>query len=90
MNVCDLCNTPLGANATRFSASQVKEAVRAGLRPSSISFELGAAFGMSKEDSERAWIHRVMTDNTDWLLCPACRARYEQYASRKKGWQFWK
>ena len=54
MNVCDLCSVPLGANETRFSADHIRKAVRIGLRPNSTSVELGAAFGMSKEDTELA------------------------------------
>ena len=79
MNVCDLCSVPLGANPTRYSASQIRKAVRAGLRPNSTSVELGAAFGMSKEATQQAWIQQVMTDNTDWLLCPTCSARCAQF-----------
>ena len=90
MNACDLCNVPLGSNADRYSASQIRKAVQAGLRPDSNSVELGAAFGMSKEDTQQAWIQQVMTDNTDWLLCPACSARQAQFAPYKQWWQFWK
>jgi len=89
MNVCDLCSVPLGANSTRYSASQIKKAVHAGLRPNSTSVELGAAFGMSKEATHQAWIRQVMADKTDWLLCPAWSQRYAQFVP-KKWWQFWK
>jgi hypothetical protein len=90
MNVCDLCSVPIGSNERRFSADHIRKAVRIGLRPNSTSVELGAAFGMSKEDTELAWIHQVMSDNTDWLLCSACSGRCEQYVPLKKWWQFWK
>jgi hypothetical protein len=90
MSVCDLCNVPVGANATSYSASQIRRAVHAGLRPNSTSVELGAAFGMSKEATEQAWIQQVMTDMTDWLLCPACSAKLTQFISIKKWWQFLK
>jgi hypothetical protein len=78
MNVCDLCNLPLSQDSTRYSASQIRKAVRAGLRPNSTSIELGAAFGMSKEDTITEWKKRVMTDNTDWCLCPSCSSKYAQ------------
>ena len=79
MNVCDLCSVPLGVNSTRYSASQIRQAVRAGLRPNSTSVELGAAFGMSKETTNNAWTQQVMTDNTDWLLCPSCSVKYTHF-----------
>jgi hypothetical protein len=90
MSVCDLCSVPLGADATRYSSAQIKKAVRTGLRPDSTVFELSAAFGMSKGAAEQAWLQRVMTDKTDWLLCPACSAKCASFVSNKKWWQFWK
>ncbi len=80
MNICDLCSVPLGNNSTRYSSRQIRKAVQAGLRPGNTSFELGAAFGMSKEQSEKAWIQQVMSDSTDWLLCPQCNSKYRQFA----------
>lgn len=81
MNICDLCSTPLTSNATRYTASQMRRAVKAGLRPNSTSFELGAALGMSKQVTEQGWIQQVMTDNSDWLLCTDCTKIYKRFAA---------
>jgi len=90
MSLCDLCSMPLGTNATRYSASQFRKAVQQGLRPNSVYFELGAAFGMSKQDAEQVWLRQVLTDNTDYLLCSTCATRCEVYMPKKTWWQFWK
>lgn len=82
MGVCDFCSAPLDANAVRYSASQIRKAVRAGLRPPSTSIELGAAFGMSRSEAEAMWMQRVMVDSTDWLLCPTCYSTVARYVSR--------
>jgi hypothetical protein len=79
MAICDLCSTPVGSGAKRYSASQVKTAVRAGLRPPATAFELGAAFGMSQAQAEASWVQRAMADTTDWVFCPSCASRVEQY-----------
>jgi signal recognition particle receptor subunit beta len=84
MAICDLCNTPVGPDSKRYSASQVKTAVRAGLRPPTTAFEFGAAFGMSQAQAEESWVQRVMVDTTDWLFCPSCTSRIEQYLGRSQ------
>lgn len=75
MAICDVCSTPIGPEAKRYSASQIKTAVRAGFRPPETAFELGAAFGMSQAQTEASWVQRVMADTTDWLLCPSCASK---------------
>jgi signal recognition particle receptor subunit beta len=84
MAICDLCSTPIGPEAKRYSASQLKTAVRAGLRPPTTAFELGAAFGMSQAQAEESWVQRVMADTTDWLFCLSCASRVEQYLSQSQ------
>jgi hypothetical protein len=79
MNLCDLCNVSLGADSIRYSASRIKKAVRDGLRPDPTLLEFGTALGMTKTETEQLWVKQVMADNSDWLLCPACAARFEQF-----------
>lgn len=79
MSVCDLCNVPISPNARMYSSSTIKRAVRDGLRPPISAFELGAAFGMSKAQSESAWITQVMQDTSDWMLCHSCADSADSY-----------
>jgi hypothetical protein len=79
MPQCDLCNSFINGNATRFTAAQVRTAVRAGLRPPDQAAKLAAAFGLSPKDAEAAWIDQVMRDPTDWACCPGCAARVAGY-----------
>lgn len=79
MTLCDLCNTPLAVKKKRYSPSQIKNAVRSGLRLPHAASQLGAAFGMSQKESEAMWVQQVMTDTTDWLLCPSCARKITQY-----------
>ncbi|MFZ5918573.1 MAG: DUF4190 domain-containing protein [Chloroflexota bacterium] len=72
MAICDVCSTPIGPEAKRYSASQIKTAVRAGFRPPAVAFELAAAFGLSQAQAEAEWVQRALADTTDWLLCPSC------------------
>ena len=79
MTFCDLCNTPLAVEHNRYSPSQIKNAVRSGLRPPHAASQLGAAFGMSQKESEAMWVQQVMTDTADWLLCPSYATKVTQY-----------
>jgi hypothetical protein len=88
MGNCDLCNTPIGANAKRYSALQMREAVRAGLRPDSTGplAALAMVSGGSIEEMNAGWVQQVMTDTTDWAMCPTCTAKVESYLSKSGGW----
>ena len=90
MATCDLCNGPAGANSKRYSCSQFRRAVLRGLRPPDTVSMLGAAFGMSKEETAAGWIQQVMSDSTDWALCETCAKKAAQYKISTKWWQFWK
>jgi hypothetical protein len=79
MPTCDLCNAPAGANSKRIANSQFRSAVRAGLRPDDSMFMMGAAFGLSKEQSSAGWVQQVMSDTTDWVLCEDCARRASPY-----------
>jgi HEAT repeat protein len=79
--ICDRCLAPLDPGARRYSSSQFKTAVRLGLRPPATTYELGAAFGMSRSQTEAEWVQQVMQDESDWLLCSACATEAAPYAS---------
>jgi len=82
MGNCDLCGTTIGPNAKRYSPSQMKTAVRAGLRPSSDFLDLAAALGRPLKEATAGWIQRIMVDTTDWALCPSCARQVERYLRR--------
>lgn len=79
MAICDLCNDSAGGNSKRYSSAQVRTAVRAGLRPDPAMFAMGAAFGLSAEESAAGWIQQVMSDSTDWVLCGTCAQKADRY-----------
>lgn len=68
MAVCDLCNTPISSASKRYSAAQVRAAVNAGLLPSGSAAELAKVF----DPSLQGWKQMVLSDSTDWVLCPSC------------------
>jgi transposase-like protein len=71
MGNCDLCNTDVGADATPFSADQMRQAVRAGLRPRGPASELAATLGL-QDNAQAGWVDMVMRDTTNWALCAEC------------------
>src|SRR5436305_1261848 len=84
MGNCDLCNVSIDAHAKRYSASQMREAVRAGLRPDNTSplAAMAMIVGDSIDEVYAGWVQQVMTDHTDWAMCSACTARVENYLSK--------
>lgn len=89
MGVCDLCNVPLGANASQFSPNEMRAAVRAGLRPTGGMIDVMVSISGFSNDEH--WVQRVMTDNTDWAMCDSCAVKTRGYVSQTKTWwQFWK
>jgi parvulin-like peptidyl-prolyl isomerase len=70
MATCDLCDRPIEEGAPVYKASQVREAVHAGLRPDDDP-SLDVA----------SWLDYVERDNTDWTLCPICSARVDQFTA---------
>lgn len=78
--LCDLCNTTIGPGAKRYSASQVKTAVRNGLRPDGAAAQLMAALG---QDVNTTWIPMVMADTTDWAMCRSCASRVEPFLAKR-------
>jgi len=79
MGNCDLCNDIIGANAKRFSASQMRKAARAGLRPAGGMSSMASLFGLSQQESHAGWLQMVMSDTSDWALCNSCASRVKKY-----------
>jgi hypothetical protein len=82
MYSCDLCGKPVEFATNRYTCGQFKDAVARGLRPDATAFELGAAFGLSREETERKWLQNVWSNTTDWILCNVCDSRYDTFAFR--------
>lgn len=76
MTDCDLCGTTMRFGATSYSAIAVKKAVHNGLRPSGPAAALAAALG---QDLNTGWVQMAMADTTDWILCPNCASRLEEF-----------
>ncbi len=77
MKVCDLCNMSIGDDSIRYSSSQVKKAVNAGLRPAVCHLE--NTKGLTEQADRAIWIRRILKDNKDWFLCPECAVRFEKF-----------
>ena len=75
---CDLCNAPVGSGSKRYSASQFRKAVQAGLRPTGYG-PMQALWGVSQKEFEADWIQRVRADTTDWTICPSCAPKVDRY-----------
>jgi hypothetical protein len=80
MSVCDVCNGNINARSKRYSADQMRFAVRVGFRPpQQVLNALTTMFSITGiENPERYaltnWINKAMEDTSDWLLCETCAA----------------
>jgi hypothetical protein len=78
--ICDFCNRTISASeVVVISLHEMQQAVRNGFNPwktpgldMSSTSGLASAFGFSSETVFAHWRQRVMTDTTDWGLCPTC------------------
>ncbi|HUQ94230.1 MAG TPA: hypothetical protein VM120_21300 [Bryobacteraceae bacterium] len=66
--------------------AEVRETVRAGLRPTGTASDLAQVFGLPKHEMERDWVQMVMRDATDWILCPSCAAKADSHLGRQQRW----
>jgi len=86
MPICDLCSCSIGKEAKRYTAPQIKKAIRGGLRPPKDSVDdMATGMGFSQEDLYLEWKKQVMNDTSDWLLCPKCASRTDKYLKKKQG-----
>lgn len=86
MAICDLCSASVDTNSTRYKCEDFRRAVKAGLRPPSSIFGLGAAFGIPKGAAEAGWVQQVMSDTTDWVLCEDCAQKTKHFFGSSTGW----
>lgn len=80
MPTCDLCSTPIDGGGRRVSPEVFRAAVQAGLRPPEGMLE-AFAFGQSAASALQGWAEMVMTEATDWVLCPVCAPRLDQHTN---------
>jgi biopolymer transport protein ExbB/TolQ len=74
---CDLCNKGISFDAKRYSVSQVKAALSAGLRPPDEMASSTMALGTSPEKMHTQWIQKIMSDRADWIVCSDCALEVE-------------
>lgn len=81
MSICDVCNEPIGPNSKRYTADQMRNAVRAGFRPpenvANPVAQMFETFGLPADAFINNWINQVFNDTTDWLLCASCKTALE-------------
>lgn len=82
---CDLCSASANTNATRYKCADFRRAVKAGLRPPSSIFGMGAALGIPKDAAEAGWVQQVMSDTTDWVLCEDCAQKTKHFFGSSSG-----
>lgn len=90
MPACDICNATTGADAIRYSASQLRHAVDTGYRPEpaiASSRALGEMFGVARGERHwhREWVAQVRGDATGWLLCGPCARDLDIHLDRHAG-----
>ncbi len=84
--VCDLCNKTISANElVVIPLQKMQQAVRNGFNPwktpgldMSSSSGLSSMFGLTPETVFVHWRQRLMTDTTDWGLCPSCAETFRR------------
>jgi hypothetical protein len=81
MPTCDLCSQATGAGSVRLTSTEVKVAVRNGLRPPAQAAGLASGFGLDADEANRGWVDMAMSDNTDWVLCASCAAASARFRS---------
>lgn len=78
MGSCDLCGASLGADAKHYSSTQMRSVVSAGLRPTGGPLDSMAAItGIPVDHSD--WVGQVMSDSTDWAVCPDCAPKVDAH-----------
>ena len=93
MQICDICNCSLGEDSKRFTAIQIQKVVKTGFRPPKGPFdEMAESLGAGKDYMDSQWVNQVMSESSDWLLCPKCASRVDKFLNKKSFLQklFWK
>jgi hypothetical protein len=79
MATCDRCNANV-FGGKRYGAAAIRQAVRNGLRLPESEYRLGAVGGRTTQQVHDDWVRFVMSDSSDWLLCPACSGVVDRHA----------
>jgi len=89
--ICDLCQIPISPDAEQFHPTQMRIAVRAGLRPPEQMYQLAEAMGNPRRQWEASWLQIVKNESNPWAVCSQCAAQTHRFLpSARKWWQFWK
>ena len=79
--VCDLCNTGTEVDPSRvYSPSAFRAMAARGLQPDESILTMFSVMGLSREQALAHWKSQIVgMATTDWLLCPSCATRANQY-----------
>ena len=86
--LCDLCSHPIDTTKLiRIPLREMQQAVYGGFNPfkipeidTSLTIGFVSIFGFNAEQTFQYWRQKVMTDTTDWFLCPKCAEAFKKYA----------
>ncbi len=86
MAICDLCGEQhTDTSVVSISPDRLQQAVRDGFNPyqtPGINLQdlvvRASAMGLNREEVFPLWVQRVMTDTTDWGICPACDSAFRE------------
>jgi uncharacterized RDD family membrane protein YckC len=70
--LCDLCTTTMPHDGHRYPASVIRDAARAGLRPSDPLTTNGQAPDAPPKAAAVGWLQMVMSETADWTVCTPC------------------
>lgn len=88
MPSCDLCSAAVPPTARRMPPADFRRAARLGLRPRGPAAALANIMGLPANEVHAGWLAMVNSNETDWVLCPACSLKADDYLA-KKWWKFW-
>ena len=88
---CALCKRAVSVEELIYiSLWEMQQAAQEGFNPfetpgidNSSSMEIASLSGISAEQILQSWRQRVMTDTTDWGLCPACAEAFYRIGKRR-------
>lgn len=85
MATCDLCNSKFpGSKATHCSRTDLRRAVKGGLRPGPSLVVQGGTGSIEDIQAEVRWLEQVMSDSTDWLLCQECTRKTKECLAKNE------
>ncbi|MDA8217857.1 MAG: hypothetical protein M0Z94_09610 [Dehalococcoidales bacterium] len=79
MAYCDLCSAVYQSGGKRYSPREMRAGVRAGFRLPVGTDPAAIALGVARPERQGNWLQAIMTDPTDWHLCPSCAANMDRF-----------